>query len=275
MKSDINLMSRKMNKMNNAVSVVTAAGGNATAIQTLNSGLSRAEYELLGREREKDPLLRDTGVEQVGFLVRDNRHFEMAGGEFCGNAARAAAFLFAKNDGVNDVSFTMSGFDGTVDAHVEDPSGERSRVECKFSNLPLEVATVKLSEERKAIVVDLGDLGKDIQGIVHVLVEEPFPDSYEDLHRSITDELKLRDRAAVGVIWVELKEGKAVINPVVWVKAVDTFYYESSCGSGSIATARAYSVNEIVQPTGQSIFVDFETKGTSVTTVLKSEMEIG
>lgn len=249
------------------IKVVSAAGGNATAIQLLDKALERSEYERRGREIEKDSRLSDKGVEQVGFLVRDDSHFEMAGSEFCGNAARAAAFLFARISGTDNVLFTMSGFDGTVNGYVEDPESTKSVVECRFPNLPLGVSPTNLSGDRKAIVVDLG-------GIVHVLVEGSLPDDYEDLHQSITEELNLRDRAAVGVIWVELKEGRAVINPVVWVKAVNTFYYESSCGSGSIATARAFHVSEIVQPIGQSIFVDFEEADGGTTTVLRSEMEV-
>jgi diaminopimelate epimerase len=58
-------------------------------------------------------------VEQVLFVERtDNAvHGRMAGGEFCGNAARALGFLLAKGkDG--DYTFTMSGAAEPVTAKV-------------------------------------------------------------------------------------------------------------------------------------------------------------
>src|SRR6266478_8252681 len=58
-------------------------------------------------------------VEQVLFVERKGNavHGQMAGGEFCGNAARALGFLLAKGrDG--DYTFTMSGTAEPVTAKI-------------------------------------------------------------------------------------------------------------------------------------------------------------
>jgi len=249
------------------ISVVLAAGGNGTAIETLDNKPEAGWRSDRGKEIEEDQGMRDRGVEQVGFLVPSANYFTMAGGEFCGNAARSAAYLLARLKGQNDVKFSMASFNGEISAEVETPEAPVSQVTCSFPNLPLEEETKKISTGETVTIVDL-------KGIVHVLIEGKRPDEYQKRHVAITDELGLRGEPAVGVVWYRLEGGKATIDPVVWVKEVNSFYYESSCGSGSIAAGRALHVNEVVQPTGQSIFVDFETHGDSVTTVLSSLMEV-
>ena len=66
---------------------------------------------------------------------------------------------------------------------------------------------------------------------------------------------------AVGIILLETENGKTKINPVIWVKTIDTLYYETACGSGSLASAIYQNIIEgctnleIVQPSGYSIFI--------------------
>lgn len=252
------------NTLNDRKTLVTAAGGNGTAIQIISHPLKRAEYEsrgkVLGEEMEA------IGAEQAGFLVLDDNHFEMAGGEFCGNASRAAALLFSEARGEKDLSFTVSGFDGTVSASVDRHSDTRAFVRCVFPGMPADVTEVTLDNGLPAAIVDLG-------GIVHVVIEGPFPKeekSYTAEHRSITEKFNLGERDAVGVVWFERDHDAILIHPVVWVNAIDTFFYETSCGSGTIAVGRVTNVPSIVQPTGESITVAF-TEGT---VVLESEMEV-
>ena len=82
---------------------------------------------------------------------------------------------------------------------------------------------------------------------------------------------------AVGIILLEKENGKTKINPVIWVKSIDTVYYETACGSGSLA-AGIYKKNtenldklEIIQPSGYSINIEInEEKG-----IIKSAKIIG
>ena len=248
----------------NHLYVITAAGGNATAIRLLEKPLSRAEYETRGRQLMSET--ESLGAEQCGFLLPADHHLEMSGGEFCGNASRAAAVLFSVLDNAERVHFTVSGFKGTVSGTVQ-PNGERGfLVECTFPGLPTTSNDVTVLENQAATLVDLG-------GIVHVVIRAPFPEDpkeYQRQHRSICRELKLEDRDAVGVIWIEEGNGSVTMHPVVWVKGIDTFFYETSCGSGTIAVGKTTGVRSIIQPSRQ--IINATISDGEVT--LQSEMEI-
>ena len=71
-------------------------------------------------------------------------------------------------------------------------------------------------------------------------------------------------------MWYEKSQDAVVMHPVVWVRESNTFYYESSCGSGTIAVGRVTGVPSIVQPTGMSISAEISEDSV----VLKSEMEM-
>lgn len=237
--------------------VIKAAGGNPTAIRTIKNQLTRKQFEKFGAD-----LMLETesfGVEQAGFLVQKDSqfHFEMSGGEFCGNAARSAALVISQITGKPENSFTMSGYKGVVQSHVDG-----NNVRCEFKGLPT-LKKESLFNGAKLTVVDLG-------GIVHVVIEDEFPENYKIVHKQITQELGLQNRDAVGVLWIQ-KNGKSVnLNPVVWVKSIDTFFYETACGSGSIAVVKATGVKEVTQPSGQVINATI----TKDSVVLESAMEI-
>jgi diaminopimelate epimerase len=244
--------------------LITAAGGNGTAVQILSSALSREQYtragKVLGDKWEAK------GAEQAGFLIADHQHFEMAGGEFCGNASRAAAILFSEATGKSDVLFTVSGFKDTVRASVTPLSADKFHVRCTFPGMRTDTHQVTLNDGTQATIVDLG-------GIVHVVIEGTFPcnnTAYEQAHRSIMNELSLAERDAVGVIWYEHQGGAVYMHPVVWVNAVDTFFYETSCGSGTIAVGKVTGETQIVQPTGQTICAEI----TDSAVTLESDMEV-
>jgi len=250
--------------MKKKVFVITAAGGNGTAIRILEHALSRAEYASQGKQLLQD--MERFGAEQAGFLIPENNHFEMAGGEFCGNAARSAAILLSEIQRKPRVSFTMSGYNGIVSATVKKTGKNTYFVECVFPGLLADRRDITLSNGQHATVVDLG-------GIVHVVIEAPFPsekNAYQAAHRAITRELNFENRSAVGVIWIERVKDSVKIHPVVWVKDVDTFFYEQSCGSGTIAVSKVTGAHSIIQPTGKKI----EAEITPEAIILRSEMEV-
>ncbi len=242
--------------------IITAAGGNATAIEIIDQAYSREGYAAKGREMiEKN---QDKAVEQAGFLVASDKHFEMSGGEFCGNAARAAALVLSYLSGSAEVEFTMSGFTGKVLAVVRNLEPGKYYVDCSFPGMQTPMESLRWPDP--SAIVDLG-------GIVHVVIEADFPKNYVAEHQRITDLLGLSDREAVGVVWLNRDEAGTIarIDPVVRVNGgVDSFFYESSCGSGSIAAARFSGIKIIEQPSGGIIKVEIGKD--SVT--LQSEMEV-
>lgn len=244
--------------------IITAAGGNGTAIRVIDSPLTRDEYaregKIFGKKTE------GRGAEQAGFLIPGRQHLEMAGGEFCGNASRAAAILFSRLARTPDVSFTISGYPGLVQARVNSISDSVYDVACRFDELNLALQPIRLSSGESVTVVDLG-------GIIHVVIEKPLPSSkkvYQARHTEITRELNLQNRGAVGVLWVERNNEGVIMRPVVWVKDVDTFFYEQSCGSGTIAVAKVTGISSVRQPTGQYIVANIQKNKV----VLSSRMEL-
>lgn len=254
----------KSEYIKNSIFVITAADGNGTAICVLDDALPREEYANKGKKLGKD--MKKFGAEQTGFLIHRLNHFEMAGGEFCGNAARSAAILLSEIHRKPKLSFTMSGYVGKVNATVKKTNDKTYFVECNFPNLSATQKNIILLSGQNAKVVDLG-------GIVHVVIEAPFPSDanvYQTLHRNITQELHLENRSAVGVIWIEKVNNTVKMHPVVWVKNVDTFFYEKSCGSGTIAVSKVTGVPLIIQPTGKKI----EAEITNKAIVLRSDMKV-
>jgi diaminopimelate epimerase len=244
--------------------IITAAGGNGTAIRVIDSPLTRDEYaregKFFGKKTER------LGAEQTGFLIPGKQHLEMAGGEFCGNASRAAAVLLSQLTRKPDVSFTVSGYPGLVQARVNSISNSIYDVACRFDELRFALQSIQLSSGENATIVDLG-------GIIHVVIEQPLPSSekaYQSRHAQITRELNLQNRGAVGVLWVERNNEGVIMHPVVWVKDVDTFFYEQSCGSGTIAVAKVTGTSSVRQPTGQYILADIQPN----LVILQSTMEV-
>ncbi len=225
--------------------VVLAAGGNPTGVICYDDESHRSEYA----STAKRVMAGDSSIEQFGFL-EGTTHFQMSGGEFCGNAARVAAFLLAEKTGKKTGTFTISGFSGTVEYSVDGDT-----VRCVFPHYPFTTQQVSVLDV-EAMYVDLG-------GIVHVVLPPTvkFRDDkayYEGAHIKVTDALNLRDKAAVGVIWQDVLGQDVTIHPVVWVRDINSFFYETSCGSGTLATLitfRAPSLN-IIQPTGQAILAE-------------------
>ena len=244
--------------------IITAAGGNGTAIEILDQPLVRAAY--VSRGKELGQRTAALGAEQVGFLVLPDKHLEMAGGEFCGNASRSAAILLSLATGETTVAFTISGYCGVVRARVENIQGGHFDVTAYFDRLPIDCRLRALTNGSQVTIVDLG-------GIVHVVIEGPFPspaNKYECCHRAIVSELNLQHRSAVGVIWITRETGGVIMHPVVWVRDIDTFFYEQSCGSGTIAVARVTGVNSVRQPTGH--YISAHPNKNCV--VLRSRMEV-
>lgn len=239
--------------MEKTVKVMRIAGGNETVLQIIKRGEKKDDEMHIGTA-----LLRSyPTAEQSGLLYIKDRRLQMAGGEFCANASAATAVILANELGESTIRYTVSGFDGDVAAEVMSLSDNVYRVRTSFIGMKYEVERLMY----EGVWIDIVDM----KGIIHVLIDGAFPASnYESVQRTIVNALKLRSRGAVGVIWYSQQDGKVQINPVVWVRDVDTLYYESACGSGSIAVALCTGLSTILQPTGECIRVSIEDESLTV-----------
>jgi len=254
--------------MKTSLKVVLAAGGNPTGIMRFDDSTRRHEYAGIA----KKAMSADSSIEQFGFLEgEDSFHFQMSGGEFCGNAARAVALLISHATDRLHGQFTMSGFDGIVSYQVAN-----NEVECRFPGLQM----IRTKVSVIGVEADLIDMG----GIVHVVLpfNLQFPtevEKYRHVHANITHSLGLENKPAVGVIWREkTADGSIGIHPVVWVRDINSFFYETACGSGTLATLEVDDSTQanILQPSGESIHAEKQdgnvyTLRSSVTIQTRSE----
>lgn len=192
-------------------------------------------------------------VEQVGFasvpLMGTAARLEMAGGEFCGNAARAWGMWTAREAGrvprPERVRIEVSGCNHPIAVDVDWAEGT-ARTEMP---LPLAVRPVP---EFGGTLVHLGS-------IAHLVVWDEAP-SREFFHRAEPAFKGMAGLEAYGVIFLNRLDaaGEARLTPFVKVPSVGTLFQEGSCGSGSLAAAVAESVEvrdgefrrRYVQPAG-------------------------
>lgn len=234
---------------------VFVPGGNDTAF-VFGTNYTKAE-----RKQINDIIMeKDKNVEQVGFLGdMDSPELIMAGGEFCGNATRSAAYHY------------LHGNDGSLQLKVNEKDYINAGVsEAKaWCEIPLILD--------KDIIEKLGnDIYKvQMKGMTTIVVRENVAKKYvqnieriKDVAVEFIDKYELRECEAVGVMFLEKDNDIIKINPVVWVNAIDTLFYETACGSGTTATAivesylsgKDMSVN-ILQPSGHIISATIELDG--------------
>ena len=236
------------------------------------SGNDTALVMPLEKDAEKRRLVarqimkRHPQVEQVGFLNSKEPQLLMAGGEFCGNALRAAANFYLA-DRVGKVKMKVSGTNGYALNAGRTTSGDiYAQVLGTHSIHEL------VEAHEKFFVVRL-------PGIVHVVmpcrkkqVQGLSPSNIKERTKKILQALDLMREPAAGVIFVSKERGRRHIFPCVRVAAVETMICESACGSGTFAVGLAVSFLTgrnvdlpLDQPSGKIIRARIWRKGELVT----------
>ena len=208
--------------------------------------------QLLARE--------DLGGEQVAFVAGENT-MHMCGMEFCGNASRSFALMLAEERGVvgyGQVEVNVSGCDKPLQVEVN-MKNHFTKIE-----MPPPLRIEKLSQEgllKDAYLVDMG-------GILHIVVKDidPTLDHFNRIKDLISKDC---DPPAFGVMFYDT--ATSILTPVVYVKDVNTTYFEGSCGSGTTAVAAAFSAEE---PEGTFHFTLPQPAGTITATVEKTRNRI-
>ena len=209
--------------------VIADPAGNRTAI--VRQGVPKNE-----RAKVADAIMRDKDldVEQVGFETRplyggSNGRLEMAGGEFCGNAARSFGYLLCTESGKDYCKIEMSGTREILEVICDPERGTSA------TQMPMPEKMEMVGEDAEhlyPLVV--------FRGIAHMLCigVEPDPDFAE----RIIDKFG-GGYSAFGIQFLQREEGEAgdgsdtvrTLTPVVHVAGTDTTIWERSCGSGSLA----------------------------------------
>lgn len=199
-------------------------------------------------------------VEQVGFVCPPLHggagRMEMAGGEFCGNAARAfGALVSQQQGGTAQVQVEISGCEPLVTVDV-DWTARTARAQMP---LPRAVYRTEAGGHPGTLV--------DLVGIAH-LVAEDVPPAMDFFQQAEPLFQNIPDLDAYGVIFLDTQKG--TMTPLVKVPASGTLVWEGSCGSGTLAAAIAQSRNASDGPFVRSYI---QPAGTVEATVIRQNGE--
>lgn len=229
-------------------------GGNKTAL-VIGNDYTDAQKRLIN----KMIMEKHSQVEQVGFLSNKSKRLEMAGGEFCMNATRCAIWEYL-NGKEGEVQITVSGTDKEILGKVLNNKKVEAQLEIdkKIEDL------VEVRNNFTCIKIDgilIAVLNEENSKDYTQKLKENEEKTKEEIKQVMIKELDSKDKA-IGVMLLEKESGKIKINPIVWVKEIDTVFYETACGSGSLGTAIYNYLNnkvnkiEIIQPSGYSINIE-------------------
>ena len=252
--------------------VVLNPAGNTTIL--VLSPTDRSDYaEVANKLLEMDfgeqcPWADSVKGEQVAYALEDPAisadpavpaplpAMEMCGLEFCGNASRAFAYYRVAAcgdgeatcgdgeaacgdgeavDGKKELQVQVSGCRHPLKAAV-DVAGAQSRIEMP---LPVEIKTVDTAPAG----VDGEYPLIDLDGITHMVMVgvEPSAERFERIRKFIYEEVS-PEMEAFGVMFIN--EDTGLMSPVVYVRDVDTTYFEGSCASGTTAASVAKAIGE-------------------------------
>lgn len=201
-------------------------------------------------------------AEQVAFITGENS-MEMCGLEFCGNASRTFALILAHQQSLQGNNIIEVNVSGCSEPLLVAVNTESNYTKIRMP-MPLSVETAadtSLPLLNGAYLVDFG-------GIFHVIVTDiqPTLENFNQIKDYISEKY---NPPATGVMFYNTAENRLI--PVVYVKDVDTTYFEGSCGSGATAVAAAFSQSE---GEGTFSYTLPQPAGTITATVEKSPDEI-
>lgn len=222
-------------------------------------------------------------VEQVGFYEYDVNNnigmLEMAGGEFCGNATRSTAYVLLKGK-PGKIQMQVSGTKQLLSAGI-------NKENTAYAQMP--IFTTFLSVRKVSPQVTI----VEIEGITHLITNKPQNTGKEDLKqkgKKFMDDYNLATPyPAAGVMFLDKSSNEMRMDPIIWVRDIQTLFYETACASGATAVALAESLKQnrsirdfrIKQPSNDYLSVSVEKTFNDFTSayldgaisVLKNETE--
>ncbi len=242
--------------------LVADSSGNITIM--VLSPVARGDYASVAQSLLDNVAL---AGEQVAFIVpatevfssesESEYHMDMCGLEFCGNASRAFALYEARRlnlieGGYAESSVSVSGCDQLLSARIYDAEGiPASSAAGSLNNkdlnwgaidgvvemdMPVPSSTTALSADQLGI--NKGGLLVDMDGIFHLILEDVAPSAevFELVKDRIYSDIN-PDMPAFGIMFCDT--ANHMMTPVVYVRDVDSTYFEGSCASGSVAASFA------------------------------------
>ncbi|WP_206427337.1 diaminopimelate epimerase [Clostridium rectalis] len=216
-------------------------------------------------------------AEQVGFIEKaiskkgkekNCLRLQMMGGEFCGNATRALAAVLVyreypyldKFHNYYSISLEVSGADDLVECRVWNTESNNKFISQVKMPLPKRIENILIKYNNGNIEV----LKVEFPGIIHIVVDSNKILNKDEFYNVIRDYFKDEEYEALGIMFYD--KDKNYLEPLVYVKAIDSLFWERSCASGTCALGAALAFlrksnisTEIMQPGGElEIMVNIE-----------------
>ena len=209
-------------------------------------------------------------VEQVGFINPDinNPELVMAGGEFCGNATRSAIKYYL-GDKIGSLKIKVSGVKEKLDAGID-----------KNGDVWVDMPIIKGDFKKSITVINNQSAIIKMYGITHLVIElddinQKYPkEELKQYTYDILEEYNLLLEDAAGVMFINKDNNNIKLTPIVFVRDINTLFYETACGSGTTAVAvyesfktnKSVSIN-VLQPSGKTIKVKTKVDNGSILNV--------
>lgn len=220
------------------------------------------------RTKINDEIMKENDiVEQVGFINKDinNPKLIMAGGEFCGNATRSAIYSYLNGKSGN-IEIKVSGVKDKLNGGIDDLGNT-------WVNMPI----IKGDFSKSVTKINNKSAIVKLYGITHLIVETKdinlnySKEELKEIAFKILKENYLTNEDAAGVMFIEHGEDGIKLTPIVYVKLVNTLFYETACGSGTTAVGIYESfknkkcINEnIIQPSNEIINVQTDVENNQI-----------
>ncbi len=196
--------------------------------------------------------------------VNDISEMEMCGLEFCGNASRAFAYYKSLRSlpAAKSVDIRVSGCEKVLTAYIDHDTSEVGM------NMPVPSSSRIFTDDE--LPVNTGGILIDIGDISHLILENVAPsyETFENLKDYVYEHVS-HDIPAFGVMFCDTVND--LMTPVVYVRDVDTTYFEGSCASGTVAASYAFSGK---LPDGEHEFALEQPEGTLVSRIIKKDGRI-
>ena len=237
---------------NKKINFIKANPSGNTTIFVLDS-VPREDYPAISAALMKHTSL---CAEQVGFLekpadARAAARMHMMGGEFCGNASRsfAAWLTMGGLDYIASGENTIIPFSGDKKRMTIKVSGHEGLLLAELENIGSQNGCFAETAMPLPQFVRHGEdtrLGKysivGFEGIIHVILWQRSADkTYFEQVRALLISEGLSDEC-FGIMFIG-NEDPSSMTPLVYVGAVNSLTWESSCGSGSLSVAAALADN--------------------------------
>lgn len=212
--------------------------------------------------------------EQVSFVLAEKSKegypsMEMCGLEFCGNASRAFAYYQVAHCHADcNLTVSVSGCSYPLRAKVD--------IKCNEAKIQMPVPTdiETMSIERLGLKEEYPKIPDGVlvnmDGISHLVLKDvkATEERFDVLKKYIYSNART-EIPAFGVMFIDSNTER--MTPVVYVKDVDTTYFEGSCASGTTAASYAMAMTA---GDGEYNYTFIQPKGTLYTHVSKIGGEV-